>query len=76
MEGIGTINKYYRITLDPPLPVSIGDLEKVDMNYIVVPRSEEQKQEERLLGTYFMESSYRYEFGKFSEGFGLLISEL
>lgn len=75
MEGIGSSNKYYRLTLDPPLPVSFGDLNDTDIKYIVVPRYEEQKDEERLLGTDFMESSnYRFEFGKFDNEFGLLIS--
>ena len=75
MEGIGSINKYYRLTLDPPLPVSFGNLNDAEMKYIVVPRYEDQKNEERLLGTDFMESSnYQYQFGKFNNEFGLLIS--
>lgn len=76
MDGIGTKNKYFRLTFEPPLPVFFESLEIVYLKYVIVPRYDEQKEEERLIGTDFVESSYDYHFSKFNDEFGLLVSNL
>lgn len=76
MGGVGSKNKYNRMQLDPPLSVNLENNSNVNLEFILVPRKECQKFEERLLGTDFMHERYTFKFGMFNDVYGLRVSDL
>jgi len=76
MGGVNSKNKYWRIRLVPPLPVRLENTSEVDLEFILVPRYEYQKEEERLLGTDFMNGNYTFKLSMFNGEYGLKVSDL
>lgn len=67
MGGIGSKNKYWQLELEPPLEVRLEDLSLVTIKFILVPRYDYQKDEERLLGTDFIHERYTAKFSMYDD---------
>lgn len=76
MGGVSSENKYYRMSLDPPLLVNLENLSEVPIKFILVPKFDHQYDEERLLGTDFMFDNYTFKFSSFNGEYGFKITDL